>query len=134
MGWRYPREVLTVGDEFRKERMDRGLTQHEVAEMIRVNHNFVYEMELGYHTNTIYALHKVYLFLGYIPKTLGIDETTLQGKLFVHRIRNGYTYAIIAKKIALDKSTLNRFEKGNQVKIQTSNLIIGYLRNIPVGV
>ena len=109
---KYPKEIKTVGDELRAVRLDRGLTQHEVAEMIGVNRNFIYEFELGKRINTIYALHKVYSFIGYLPKTLMIDENTLHGKLFAHRIRNGYTYQRVAQMIGLDKSTVRRFVRG----------------------
>jgi transcriptional regulator with XRE-family HTH domain len=63
-------------------RLDRGLTQQQVSEQIGVNRNFISEIELAHHTYTIHVLHKVFLFLGYIPLTLKINETTLQGKLF----------------------------------------------------
>ncbi len=90
--FRYPIEILTIGDELRKERMDRGLTQHQVSEMLGVNRNVVYEVELNRRTNTIYALNKISLFLKYIPKTLNIDKNTLQGKLIAYRIWTGKTY------------------------------------------
>ena len=124
---RYPTEVLTVGDELRTVRLDRGFTQHQVAEMIGVNRNFIYEMELNHHTNTIFALHKVYLFLGYIPTTLKIDVTDLQGKLFKHRIKNGFTFNSLSKKIGLDKSTIARFENGRNIKEESENKIRRYL-------
>ena len=67
------------------------MTQHEVAQTMGLYPNLPNEIECGKRGNTIYVLHKIYLFLGHIPKTLHIDETTLQGKLFAHRIRHGYT-------------------------------------------
>ena len=124
--FRYPKEVLTVGDELRKVRIDRGLTQHEVARMIGVNRNFVYEFELNKRAHTIYALHKVFLFLGYIPNTLTIDEGTLRGKLFAHRIINGYTYTQMASLIGLDKGTIGRFEQGREVAQNSIKLIERY--------
>lgn len=69
----------------------------------------------------------VYLFLGYVPKTLHIDETTLQGKLFAHRIRHGYTYTSLAKLVGLDKSTLARFERGRNPKLETLEKVTNYL-------
>jgi len=39
---KYPKETLTIGDEFRKVRLDRGSTQHEVAKQLNVNKNFIY--------------------------------------------------------------------------------------------
>ena len=86
-------------------------------------------MELGHHTYTIYALHKVYLFFGYIPTTLNIDKSTLQGQIFIHRIKHRLTYNAIAKEIGLDKSTLARFERGKASKKETENKIRDYLKD-----
>ena len=118
--------ILTVGDELRSVRIDRGLTQHQVAKQIGVNRNFVYEMELNHHTYTIFALHKVYLFLGYIPTTLEIVSDT-RGKLFEHRIIYGYTFNALSQKIELDKSTIVRYEKGINSSEETINKIEKYL-------
>jgi transcriptional regulator with XRE-family HTH domain len=120
----YPTAIITVGDEFRAVRIDRGLTQQEVGQMLGINRNFVYELELNQHQLTIYSLHIAYQFLGYIPEILKIDESILQGQLFGYRIRHGYTYTELAKKIGLDKSTLARFEKGGNIKIETRDKII----------
>lgn len=100
------------------------MTQYEVAQYMDVYPNLPNEIECGKATNTIYVLHKVFLFLGYIPKTLNIDETTLRGQLFAHRIKNGFTYTALAKKTGLDKSTINRFEKGKVCKKDTLIKII----------
>ena len=126
---RYPTTIITVGDELRSVRIDRGFTQHQVAEMIGVNRNFIYEMELNHHTNTIFALHKTYLFLEYISTTLKIDVSDLRGKLFEHRIKNGFTFNALSDKIGLDKSTIARFEKGKASKKETENKIRDYLKD-----
>jgi len=34
---KYPKEVLTVGDEIRKARLDRNLTQKKVSKQLKVN-------------------------------------------------------------------------------------------------
>ncbi len=130
--FRYPKAIITVGDELRKVRMDRKLTQHQVAKMIKVNRNFVYEMELGHHTNTIFALHKVYLLFGFIPKTLKVNESTLRGKIFAHRIVNGLTYNSIANKIGVDKSTIARFERGKVIKKETEFKIKNYVTSLKI--
>ncbi len=110
--------------------MDRGLTQHEVAKIMGVNRNFVYEIELNKRTYTIYALHKSYCFLGYIPTTLNIHENTLAGKMFVHRIVNGYSFEVVAKEIGIDKSTLGRFECGKNLDSISTLKIKTYLNNL----
>ena len=67
------------------------------------------------------------MFLGYIPKTLEIDETTLQGKLFTYRIKNGFTYSEIAKQVELNKSTVRRFEKGKKINSSSKHKFANYL-------
>ena len=89
--------------------------------------NFIYELELGKRKLTIYALHKVYKFLGHIPEILKINESTLEGKLFTCRITNGLTYSKLAKEVGLDKSTLIRVGKGLVIKPETKAKIENYL-------
>lgn len=115
----YPKRILTIGDELRKERIDRNLTQYEVAQIIKVNRNFIYEHELNQRELTIFALHKISLFLGYIPKTLRVDVYSLQGRLYAYRILNGYPYQVVAEKIGVDKGTLAHFERGGESKPET---------------
>ena len=86
------------------------------------------KIEKNKRETTVYSFYKIYLFLGYIPKILKIDTPTLQGKLFVHRIKNGFTYSEIAKQIGLDKSTIIRFEKNGDVKVETIKKIKLHLR------
>ena len=106
--------------------MDRGLTQHHVAETLGVNLNFLSQLELGRRKISIYALHKVYVFLGSIPKTLHIDETKLQGQIFAHRIRNGYTYLALSEKTQVSKKSLIRCERGGNVSKLTLEKITNY--------
>jgi hypothetical protein len=88
----YPKEVLTVGDEVRTARLDRGLSQQEVCSMMSVSKGFVFEMEDRKDNNyTIFALHKAYIFLEKTPETLKLNECTLRGKLSIHRVKNGFT-------------------------------------------
>tara|TARA_R110002033_G_scaffold5978_9_gene24435 strand:+ start:3076 stop:3540 length:465 start_codon:yes stop_codon:yes gene_type:complete len=124
---KYPNEILTVGDEFKEARLNKNLTQLQVAKQLQVNKNFVYEVENNKRKITIYALYKTYLFLGYIPKVLEIDETTLQGKLFIYRIKNNLTYSKLGELIKLDKSTLSNFEKRKNCKTETLEIIKTYL-------
>ena len=123
---KFLKEILTVGYELRKMRIDKNLTQHEVAKQLNVNKNFIYELELNKRKATIYALHKIYTFFGSIPKTLKIDKTTLQGKLFEHRIKNGLAYSKLAEQIGLDKNTLIRVERGKPIKQETKLKILSF--------
>ena len=123
----YPKQILTVGDEFRTARLDKELTQHIVAKILNVNKNFVGELELNQKTLSIFALHKAYSFLGHIHKTLNFDLNTLQGKLFAYGIKNNVTYSKLAKQIGLDKGTLIRVERSVSVKEETKIKIEKFL-------
>ncbi len=123
----YPTEIIAVGDEVRTERLNRGMTQWGVDELVSTYRGFFNELEVGNRDNTIYVLHKAYSFLGYIPKTLNIDETTLRGQLYAHRIKNGLTLSKIASEVGLDKTTLGRFERGKCCKPESLVKINTYM-------
>ena len=114
--FRYPTEILTVGDEVRAERINRGLRQWDVDDIMGAHRGFCNELEMNNRDNTIYVLYKAYKFLGYVPKTLKIDESTSQGKLYAYRIKYGYTLSKVALDIGLDKSTIGRYERGRIAK------------------
>ena len=107
--------------------MDRGLTQHQVSKILKVNRNFVYEVELNRRTNTIYALNKISIFLGYIPKTLSIDENTIQGKLITYRIWKGKTFLQLGKEIGLEKSTIIRFIQHKKCNHKSISKILTFI-------
>jgi transcriptional regulator with XRE-family HTH domain len=122
---------LTVGDEVRTARLDRELSQQEVCSMMSVSKGFVFEMENKKDNNyTIFALQKAYQFLGKVPETLNLDKSILRGKLSIHRIKHGYTLKQLEQKIGLDKSTIGRFEKGENVKEKTDNKLKEYLSSV----
>lgn len=87
----------------------------------------MHELELN-EKLIIFASHKTFLFLGYILKNSHITENTLQGKLLAYRIKNCLTYSWLGKEFGLDKSTLIKFEKGKQVKVETVYEIDKYLK------
>lgn len=120
---KYPKEIVAIGNEFKQVRLDKKLIQLEVAKQLKVNKNFVTELENNKRTLTIFVLHKAFSFLGYVPKTLKIDISTLQGKLFFYSIKNNLNYSNLAKQINLDKGTLSNFEKRGNSKTATINII-----------
>ena len=62
----YPEHHITIGDHIRKRRMDLGLLQREVAEIITISESSVWNWEHGVepeqHNNP-----KIIKFSGYIP-------------------------------------------------------------------
>jgi hypothetical protein len=65
-------------------------------------------------------------YLGYIPKILNVDETTLRRMLFAYRFRNGLTNTVSAKRIKLGKNTISRFEKNFLLKKKIIKKVFTY--------
>jgi hypothetical protein len=105
------------------------MTQWDADDYVDTYRGFFNELETGHRENSIYILHKAYLFLGYVPKTLNIDEDTLRGKLYAYRIKNGFPLSKIASEIGLDKCTIGRFERGRNAKQESFNRIEEFLEN-----
>ncbi|WP_298435062.1 helix-turn-helix transcriptional regulator [Geobacter sp.] len=62
----YPEHPLTIGEYIRKKRMDLGLLQREVAEIIGVTESTIWNWEHGVEPELQYN-PKIIDFLGYIP-------------------------------------------------------------------
>ncbi len=62
----YPEFPITVGDHIRKKRIDLGLLQREVAEIIGVTVSSIYNWEHGVEPELQYN-PSIIKFLGYIP-------------------------------------------------------------------
>ena len=64
----YPTNPITIGEHIRKRRMDLGLLQREVAEIIGVTESSVWNWEHGTEPELQYN-QSIIRFLGYIPST-----------------------------------------------------------------
>ena len=62
----YPEFPITVGEHIRKKRMDLGLLQREVAEIIGVTESSIWNWEHGTEPELQYN-QRIIKFLGYIP-------------------------------------------------------------------
>jgi len=62
----YPANPVSIGDHIRKKRMDLGLLQREVAEIIGVTESSIWNWEHGVEPELQYN-PKIIKFLGYIP-------------------------------------------------------------------
>lgn len=63
----YPTELNTLGDHLRKTRLDRGLSQPEVARILNVATNTVAGWEMNRVRPSLKHAQGVIGFLGYIP-------------------------------------------------------------------
>ena len=112
----YPAELNTLGDHLRKVRLDRGLSQQEVAICLNVTTNSITGWELNRNVPTVRMAKRRIEFLGYVP----IYENTqrFEGQLYLTRMITGKTQAQVAKEILVDQTTLRRVELGSQKPVR----------------
>ena len=104
----YPEELNTVGDHLRKVRLDRRLSQANVARILNTSETRVTAWELNRNRPTAKFAKAILEFLGYIPFSL--DGCALGKQLFYARLIDGKTQKQVAKIINCDASNLRRIE------------------------
>jgi DNA-binding XRE family transcriptional regulator len=105
-----PRILNTIGDHIKKRRLELGLFQKQVAEIIGVDECTVTNWEKGRTSPALRLLPKTIGFLGY-STSIG-DTDTVGAKLLRYRKSRGMTQKGLAKQIGIDATTLGRIEKG----------------------
>ena len=89
-------------------RLDRGLSQPNVARMLRVSETTITGWELNRHTPPAKFAKAIITFLGYFPFT-GNDHS-LGKRLYYARLITGKTQEQVAHLIGCDESTLRLIE------------------------
>lgn len=104
-------------------RLDRGLSQADVAKVLHVTPDTVTGWELNRHEPPPKSAALIISFLGYFPFTS--DDLSLGKQLHYARLIAGKTQRQAAKEIGCDESTLRLIEldqskpqPGTQLKIQ----------------
>ncbi|MCB0575002.1 MAG: helix-turn-helix transcriptional regulator [Saprospiraceae bacterium] len=102
----YPTELNTLGDYLRKTRLDRGLSQPEVARILNVTPDTVTGWELNRHEPPARLSKAIIAFLGFCP-----HEGKSPGKeLKCARLITGKTQREVAEMIGCDASNLRYIE------------------------
>ena len=104
----YPKELKTLGAHLRAMRLDRCLSQSEVAKILKVTPNTVTGWELNRHQPPARLARKIIQFLGYIP--FNGEGLSLGKKLYYARLLSGKTQEQVAAKIGCDESNLRYIE------------------------
>jgi transcriptional regulator with XRE-family HTH domain len=108
----YPTSPKTIGEMIRKRRIDLGLHQSQVAEIVGCDQMTVVNWEKG-HTAFPQINHMagVVRFLGFNPLRQG---DTMAQRLVNHRKVLGLTQKDFARQIGVDPSTLAKWERGER--------------------
>jgi len=101
-----------LGEEIRKRRLDLNLRQIDVAKIIGCDEMTVVNWEKGYSSPRINRMAKVVEFLGFNPLR---KCDTLAQRIVSHRKALGLTQKLFASRLAVDPSTLAKWERGERV-------------------
>ena len=106
----YPAQLDTLGDHIRKRRLDLGLLQREVAEVVGVTESSIWNWEANRSTPQLRFIPKVVAFLGYEPYSTTSDSCG--ERLVAFRRSMGLSQKVLAHRLAVDPGTLGSWERG----------------------
>ena len=119
----YPASLNTLGDHLRKVRIDRGLSQPQVAKLLKVTTDSVTGWELNRYEPQARLAKRIIKFIGYLP--FNTEDLSIGRKLYLARLISGQTQQQVAVEIGCDESNLRYIEldkrkpgKQMMVKIQ----------------
>ena len=106
----YPNKLNTLDDHIRKKRLDLGLLQKDVANIIGTTESTIWNWENNYVSPSLSNIPKIIEFLGYIP--FDTSNKTLKDKIIIYRKLLGISQEKFACIIGVDPSTLGHWERG----------------------
>jgi transcriptional regulator with XRE-family HTH domain len=107
----YPAELNTIGDHVRSHRLDLGLLQREVGEIVGVTKCTIQYWETNRVAPALRFIPRIVEFLGYDP-SVGITPESLAGRLKAQRKRLGLSRKRLAALLGIDPSNLRGWETG----------------------
>jgi len=112
----YPTNPETIGDHIRKRRIELGLLQREVAEIIGVTESSVWNWEHGVEPEQHYN-PKIIKFLGYIPFDCP-DDTV--GRLAWYKRATGLTLKELGQRMCRHPDQLQEWLSGTRCPFSKS--------------
>jgi transcriptional regulator with XRE-family HTH domain len=104
-----PRILNTIGDHIKRRRLELGLYQAQVAEILAVTESTITNWEKNRTNPTLRSMPKIIEFLGYDP--MPSDPETLGETVFQYRKSHGVSQKGLAQRIGIDPATLSRLER-----------------------
>ena len=121
----YPTELTTLGDHLRKVRLDKGMSQPEVAKTLEVTTDTVTNWELNRNVPTAKFAKRILEFMEYVPNEW--RDAPFHKRLFYSRMITGKTQRQVASEIGLDLSTIQFAERSKRNTIhKTRRKIFDY--------
>ena len=117
----YPRLFLYLGDYVKAKRLDLGLTQKEVGNILGTDDITVKNWERRYTKEpTLKFIPRIIEFLGYCPYT---PCPTLPEKVVMWRKMKGISIQELADMVGIDQGTLVKYEKCRKISKPLQKLL-----------
>jgi|SRR5437762_11650564 len=113
---RLPRELKTLGDHIRKKRIEGGLLQREVADLLGADPQSVNAWERNYRQPVLRRLPAITEFLGYDPNVVP-DRAPLGRRIAARRRAMGLSQRELAHRLGIDEGTVGPWERGNLKRV-----------------
>jgi len=128
LGIKHIGNPIALGEKIRNKRLEEGLLQKDVANLIGVSEDSVTYWEKKRSKPRICYYPKIIQFLGYFP--FEIDTSKISGKILYYRYVKGITQRDLAKLIDLDITTIYQFENGKTPKGKSYTKLAGLLSTV----
>src|SRR5262249_62294784 len=108
---RLPRQLRTLGDHIRKKRIELGLLQREVADLLGADPQSVNAWERNYRQPVLHRLPGISAFLGYDLENVS-DDAPLGLRIVSKRRRLGLSQKALAQSLGIDEGSVRKWERG----------------------
>jgi len=115
---KYPEKLNSLGDHIRKRRLDLDLEQKDIAKLLNVTKETIWNWENNRSEPEIKYYPPIMEFLRYCPYE---HPKTWGEKLRLYRTYKGLTFRQFAKLVSVDPCSLQRWEK--QEKLPWKRLV-----------
>jgi DNA-binding transcriptional regulator YiaG len=114
----YPEQPRTIGEHLKKRRMDLGLYQGQVAELLSVSEDCLCYWENGKNTPQIQFYPAIISFLSYYP--FDHETESFGGKIRKYKSEHGLNNEKLAKLLRVDEGTVANWERNKRVPLKRS--------------
>ena len=108
---RLPKELKALGDHIRKKRIELGLLQREVADLLGADPQSVNAWERNYREPVLHRLPAIAAFLGYDLEAPAANAP-LGVRIASRRRRLGLSQKRLAELLGIDEATVRKWERG----------------------
>ena len=124
----YPAQLNTLGDHIRKQRLDLGLTQRQVAHRLGVTESTIWNWEADHSIPQLRFIPGIIAFLGYDP--YDTQSGHLGERVLAYRHTHGLSQKELAPRLGIDPGTLGKWERGQGqpskgLRLKLETLLVG---------